>query len=80
MVLGTLNGGEAGILERLFTLHAPLCDRLMLLNKERVSEGYSLCVTVWFLVFDLMSASKIAPRRINEFCGLNETEISRSCL
>lgn len=46
MVFGTLNGGEAGALERLFTLHASLCDRFMLLNTEDVSEGYSVCVSV----------------------------------
>lgn len=46
MVFGTLNGGEAGILEELLTLHASLCDRFMLLNVDKVSEGYSVCVCV----------------------------------
>ena len=60
-VFGTLNGGEAGTLEKLFTLHASLCDRLMLPNMKQVSEGYTVCMCVCILVFDLMSAMKIAP-------------------
>lgn len=58
MVFGTLNGGKAGTLERLFTLHASLCDRFMQLNIQQASEGYSVCVCVSGLVFDFISAIK----------------------
>ncbi len=47
---GTLNGGEAAALERLFTLHAALCDRFMLPNMEpvmRVTLNVCMCVRMY---------------------------------
>lgn len=77
MVFWDSEWNRGGTLERLFALHAALCDRLVLPRMEPASEGYSVCARTYVQVFQvchLTSSIKTAPSGMNEIYRLEEGE------